>query len=79
MDPFDQVMSLTLVKPNILLVHQVSVVNLVANMLGAANIQAFKTMRTLRALRPLRALSRFQGMRVNICCRCLYLAGMAYA
>nr|ABH12275.1 putative voltage-gated sodium channel [Cyriopagopus schmidti] len=44
----------------------VSVVNLVASLLGAGNIQAFKTMRTLRALRPLRALSRFQGMRVVV-------------
>ncbi|KAG8197669.1 hypothetical protein JTE90_001597 [Oedothorax gibbosus] len=44
----------------------VSVVNLVAGLLGAANIQAFKTMRTLRALRPLRALSRFQGMKVVV-------------
>ncbi|UYV78409.1 para [Cordylochernes scorpioides] len=45
---------------------RVSIINLLANALGAQRIQAFKTMRTLRALRPLRALSRFQGMRVVV-------------
>ncbi|CAB1328459.1 unnamed protein product, partial [Coregonus sp. 'balchen'] len=42
---------------------QVSLVSLVANALGYAELSAIKSLRTLRALRPLRALSRFEGMR----------------
>ena len=44
---------------------QVSLVSLVANALGVAELGAIKSLRTLRALRPLRALSRFDGMRVE--------------
>ena len=42
----------------------VSVLGTVLDLLGVANIPAFKSMRTLRALRPLKALSRFEGIRV---------------
>ena len=45
---------------------QVSLVSLVANALGYAELSAIKSLRTLRALRPLRALSRFEGMRVRV-------------
>uniref|UniRef100_A0A6A7FX17 Sodium channel protein n=2 Tax=Hirondellea gigas TaxID=1518452 RepID=A0A6A7FX17_9CRUS len=48
------------------LIVMVSLINLVATLVGAGKIQAFKTMRTLRALRPLRAMSRMQGMRVVV-------------
>ena len=44
---------------------KVSIINLVAAILGYASIPAFRTMRTLRALRPLRAVSRWEGMRVR--------------
>lgn len=44
---------------------QVSLVSLVANTLGFAEMGPIKSLRTLRALRPLRALSRFEGMRVR--------------
>ena len=42
----------------------VSVLGTVLDLLGVADIPAFKSMRTLRALRPLRALSKFEGIRV---------------
>uniref|UniRef100_A0A4W5JTC4 Sodium channel protein n=1 Tax=Hucho hucho TaxID=62062 RepID=A0A4W5JTC4_9TELE len=48
------------------LIVDVSLVSLVANALGYADLNAIKSLRTLRALRPLRALSRFEGMRVVI-------------
>ena len=44
----------------------VSLINLVASLLGAGNIPIFKTMRTLRALRPLRAMSKMEGMKVVV-------------
>lgn len=44
---------------------QLSLINLAAIMVGAADIPAFRSMRTLRALRPLRAVSRWEGMRVS--------------
>lgn len=44
---------------------QVSLISLVANTLGFAEMGPIKSLRTLRALRPLRALSRFEGMRVR--------------
>nr|XP_061799733.1 sodium channel protein type 2 subunit alpha-like [Nerophis lumbriciformis] len=44
----------------------VSLVSLVANAMGYAELGAIKSLRTLRALRPLRALSRFEGMRVVV-------------
>lgn len=43
---------------------QLSLINLGAIWVGAADIPAFRSMRTLRALRPLRAVSRWEGMRV---------------
>jgi hypothetical protein len=33
---------------------------------GNSNLEIFNTMRTLRALRPLKALSRFDGIKVEI-------------
>ena len=42
----------------------VSVLGTTLDLLGVADILAFKLMRTLRALRPLKALSRFEGIRV---------------
>ena len=42
----------------------VSVFGTILDLLGIADIPAFKSMRTLRALRPLKALSRFEGIRV---------------
>uniref|UniRef100_A0A6I8NC68 Sodium channel protein n=1 Tax=Ornithorhynchus anatinus TaxID=9258 RepID=A0A6I8NC68_ORNAN len=44
----------------------VSLISLVANALGYAEMGPIKSLRTLRALRPLRALSRFEGMRVVV-------------
>ncbi|CAF3598036.1 unnamed protein product [Adineta steineri] len=44
----------------------VSVLGVLLDWLGVADIPAFKSMRTLRALRPLKALSRFEGMRVVV-------------
>ncbi|CAF3763063.1 unnamed protein product [Rotaria sp. Silwood1] len=44
----------------------VSVLGVMLDWLGVADIPAFKSMRTLRALRPLKALSRFEGMRVVV-------------
>uniref|UniRef100_A0A2K5DJ07 Sodium channel protein n=1 Tax=Aotus nancymaae TaxID=37293 RepID=A0A2K5DJ07_AOTNA len=48
------------------LIVDVSLVSLVANTLGFAEMGPIKSLRTLRALRPLRALSRFEGMRVVV-------------
>uniref|UniRef100_A0A3Q3IHV6 Sodium channel protein n=1 Tax=Monopterus albus TaxID=43700 RepID=A0A3Q3IHV6_MONAL len=48
------------------LIVDVSLISLVANALGYAELSAIKSLRTLRALRPLRALSRFEGMRVVV-------------
>ncbi|XP_044222779.1 sodium channel, voltage-gated, type I-like, alpha [Thunnus albacares] len=48
------------------LIVDVSLVSLVANTMGCAELGAIKSLRTLRALRPLRALSRFEGMRVVV-------------
>lgn len=48
-----------------LCLSQVSLISLVANTLGFAEMGPIKSLRTLRALRPLRALSRFEGMRVR--------------
>ncbi|CAF2980682.1 unnamed protein product [Rotaria sp. Silwood2] len=44
----------------------VSVLGVILDWLGVADIPAFKSMRTLRALRPLKALSRFEGIRVVV-------------
>uniref|UniRef100_A0A5F8GHW1 Sodium channel protein n=1 Tax=Monodelphis domestica TaxID=13616 RepID=A0A5F8GHW1_MONDO len=46
--------------------QSVSLISLVANTLGFAEMGPIKSLRTLRALRPLRALSRFEGMRVVV-------------
>ncbi|XP_078519331.1 sodium channel protein type 5 subunit alpha-like isoform X2 [Lissotriton helveticus] len=48
------------------LIVDVSLVSLVASVLGYAEIGPIKSLRTLRAMRPLRALSRFEGMRVVV-------------
>ncbi|XP_063157964.1 sodium channel protein type 5 subunit alpha-like [Candoia aspera] len=48
------------------LIVDVSLITLIANLLGKSEIGAMKSLRTLRALRPLRALSRFEGMRVVV-------------
>uniref|UniRef100_A0A8D2LK26 Sodium channel protein n=1 Tax=Varanus komodoensis TaxID=61221 RepID=A0A8D2LK26_VARKO len=48
------------------LIVDVSLVTLVANLLGKSDMGPMKSLRTLRALRPLRALSRFEGMRVVV-------------
>uniref|UniRef100_A0A8D0HRC8 Sodium channel protein n=1 Tax=Sphenodon punctatus TaxID=8508 RepID=A0A8D0HRC8_SPHPU len=48
------------------LIVDVSLVSLIANLLGQADLGPMKSLRTLRALRPLRALSRFEGMRVVV-------------
>uniref|UniRef100_A0A8C5YFE0 Sodium channel protein n=1 Tax=Microcebus murinus TaxID=30608 RepID=A0A8C5YFE0_MICMU len=48
------------------LIVDVSLISLVANTLGFAEMGPIKSLRTLRALRPLRALSRFEGMRVVV-------------
>uniref|UniRef100_A0A6I8NXU2 Sodium channel protein n=1 Tax=Ornithorhynchus anatinus TaxID=9258 RepID=A0A6I8NXU2_ORNAN len=48
------------------LIVDVSLISLVANALGYAEMGPIKSLRTLRALRPLRALSRFEGMRVVV-------------
>uniref|UniRef100_A0A8C6SRG5 Sodium channel protein n=1 Tax=Neogobius melanostomus TaxID=47308 RepID=A0A8C6SRG5_9GOBI len=44
----------------------ISLISLVANWMGFAELGPIKSLRTLRALRPLRALSRFEGMRVVV-------------
>ncbi|XP_072229179.1 sodium channel protein type 4 subunit alpha A [Leuresthes tenuis] len=44
----------------------ISLISLVANLLGYSDLGPIKSLRTLRALRPLRALSRFEGMRVVV-------------
>uniref|UniRef100_A0A3F2YZP3 Sodium channel protein para n=1 Tax=Anopheles melas TaxID=34690 RepID=A0A3F2YZP3_9DIPT len=46
------------------IIVMLSLINLAAIWVGAADIPAFRSMRTLRALRPLRAVSRWEGMRV---------------
>ena len=43
---------------------QVSILSLAIE--GSANLTALRSLRTLRALRPLRAISRWQGMKVNL-------------
>ncbi|XP_034429836.1 sodium channel, voltage-gated, type I-like, alpha [Hippoglossus hippoglossus] len=48
------------------LIVDVSLVSMVANLMGYSEFGAIKSLRTLRALRPLRALSRFEGMRVVV-------------
>ncbi|XP_058055250.1 sodium channel protein para isoform X9 [Anopheles bellator] len=48
------------------IIVMLSLINLAAIMVGAADIPAFRSMRTLRALRPLRAVSRWEGMRVVV-------------
>ncbi|CAJ0929100.1 unnamed protein product [Ranitomeya imitator] len=48
------------------LIVDVSLVSLIANALGYSELGAIKSLRTLRALRPLRALSRFEGMRMQV-------------
>ncbi|XP_041736791.1 sodium channel protein type 4 subunit alpha B isoform X2 [Coregonus clupeaformis] len=48
------------------LIVDVSLISLMANILGYAELGPIKSLRTLRALRPLRALSRFEGMRVVV-------------
>ncbi|XP_049904818.1 sodium channel, voltage-gated, type I-like, alpha isoform X1 [Epinephelus moara] len=48
------------------LIVDVSLVSMIANVLGFSELGAIKSLRTLRALRPLRALSRFEGMRVVV-------------
>uniref|UniRef100_A0A4X2KGL8 Sodium channel protein n=1 Tax=Vombatus ursinus TaxID=29139 RepID=A0A4X2KGL8_VOMUR len=52
--------------PRGLFSSRVSLISLVANTLGFAEMGPIKSLRTLRALRPLRALSRFEGMRVVV-------------
>nr|XP_033787601.1 sodium channel protein type 5 subunit alpha-like isoform X1 [Geotrypetes seraphini] len=48
------------------LIVDVSLISLIANVLGMSELGPIKSLRTLRALRPLRALSRFEGMRVVV-------------
>ncbi|XP_058166583.1 sodium channel protein para isoform X8 [Anopheles ziemanni] len=48
------------------IIVMLSLINLAATWVGAADIPAFRSMRTLRALRPLRAVSRWEGMRVVV-------------
>ncbi|XP_040912356.1 sodium channel, voltage-gated, type I-like, alpha isoform X2 [Toxotes jaculatrix] len=48
------------------IIVDVSLVSMVANIMGYSDLGAIKSLRTLRALRPLRALSRFEGMRVVV-------------
>ncbi|XP_041772299.1 sodium channel protein para isoform X32 [Anopheles merus] len=48
------------------IIVMLSLINLAAIWVGAADIPAFRSMRTLRALRPLRAVSRWEGMRVVV-------------
>ncbi|XP_054846939.1 sodium channel protein type 5 subunit alpha-like [Eublepharis macularius] len=48
------------------LIVDVSLVTLIANLVGKSDMGPMKSLRTLRALRPLRALSRFEGMRVVV-------------
>ncbi|XP_073401867.1 sodium channel protein type 2 subunit alpha-like isoform X2 [Dendrobates tinctorius] len=44
----------------------ISLVSLIASLMGFSELGPIKSLRTLRALRPLRALSRFEGMRVVV-------------
>nr|XP_056713191.1 sodium channel protein type 5 subunit alpha-like [Euleptes europaea] len=48
------------------LIVDVSLVTLIASLVGKSDMGPMKSLRTLRALRPLRALSRFEGMRVVV-------------
>ncbi|XP_076121995.1 sodium channel protein type 4 subunit alpha B-like [Alosa pseudoharengus] len=48
------------------LIVDVSIIRLMANILGYSELGAMKSLRTLKALRPLRALSRFENMRVVV-------------
>ncbi|XP_048366458.1 sodium channel protein type 4 subunit alpha-like [Sphaerodactylus townsendi] len=48
------------------LIVDVSLVTLIASLVGKSDMGHMKSLRTLRALRPLRALSRFEGMRVVV-------------
>ncbi|XP_053120686.1 sodium channel protein type 5 subunit alpha-like [Hemicordylus capensis] len=48
------------------LIVDVSLVTLIAGLVGTSDMGPMKSLRTLRALRPLRALSRFEGMRVVV-------------
>ncbi|XP_042327829.1 sodium channel protein type 5 subunit alpha-like [Sceloporus undulatus] len=48
------------------LIVDVSLITLIANLVGKSEMGPMKSLRTLRALRPLRALSRFEGMRVVV-------------
>ncbi|CAJ0941950.1 unnamed protein product [Ranitomeya imitator] len=43
----------------------ISLVSLIASLMGFSELGPIKSLRTLRALRPLRALSRFEGMRAT--------------
>uniref|UniRef100_A0A8C4NFX5 Sodium channel protein n=1 Tax=Eptatretus burgeri TaxID=7764 RepID=A0A8C4NFX5_EPTBU len=48
------------------IIVDISIVSMLATILGFGQLGAIKSLRTLRALRPLRALSRFEGMRVVV-------------
>ncbi|KAH0627619.1 hypothetical protein JD844_003596 [Phrynosoma platyrhinos] len=48
------------------LIVDVSLITLIASLVGISEMGPMKSLRTLRALRPLRALSRFEGMRVVV-------------
>ncbi|XP_064620216.1 sodium channel protein 1 brain-like isoform X2 [Lineus longissimus] len=48
------------------LIVLISWTSLIVDLLGGANISAFRALRTLRAFRPLRAISRWQGMRIVV-------------
>ncbi|XP_070583159.1 sodium channel protein type 5 subunit alpha-like [Erythrolamprus reginae] len=48
------------------LIVDISLITLIAPLLGKSEMGPMKSLRTLRALRPLRALSRFEGMRVVV-------------
>uniref|UniRef100_A0A8C5SPI3 Sodium channel protein n=1 Tax=Laticauda laticaudata TaxID=8630 RepID=A0A8C5SPI3_LATLA len=48
------------------LIVDISLITLIAPLLGKLEMGPMKSLRTLRALRPLRALSRFEGMRVVV-------------
>lgn len=49
-----------------MILPQISLISLSANLMGFSDLGPIKSLRTLRALRPLRALSRFEGMRVRM-------------
>ncbi|XP_032090834.1 sodium channel protein type 5 subunit alpha-like [Thamnophis elegans] len=48
------------------LIVDISLITLIAPLLGKSDMGPMKSLRTLRALRPLRALARFEGMRVVV-------------